>query len=169
MEREHFVGIIARAIASTPDAVRSALARSARSEQPMAPARPGNTFKAPPPPGLSYREHRAGLLHAVACAYPDSALAKRVESEYIRINGAPFPDTMPDERWLFEAGLTYGETPDETAADDLLRAFQKIVLTDALALATTRLRLAEASGNAESIQTAIEECQKFSALLSSVG
>ena len=37
-----------------------------------------------------------------------------------------------DERALFEAGLAFGESPAESAADDLLRHFEKAVLQEAL-------------------------------------
>ncbi|MGE5540749.1 MAG: DNA primase [Bacillota bacterium] len=166
MEREHFVGVVARAIGSTPDAVRGSLARTSiaerGSQQPT--AGPASTA-----PSLSTREHRATLLHAVAVTYAGTDLARRVENEYIRINGTPFPETLPDERWLFEAGLSYEETPSEHAADDLLKAFENIVLTDQLASATTRLRLAEASGNENEIKAAIEECNDLRTRLARLG
>ena len=127
MEREHFIGVVARALGSTPDAVRGSLKKSV-STVPSVPSElvPNKSFSVPTT-YLSGREHRTSLLHAIWATYPDSDLAKRVESEYIRINGAPFPDLVPDERWLFEAGLAYGETPSESSADDLLHAFVKIV------------------------------------------
>lgn len=166
MEREHFVGVVARALGSTPDAIRASLPKYAGGE--------GSTKRvgAAPvarPAQVSTREHRTALLHAVSAAYPDSDLARRVETEYIRINGTPFPDTPPDERLLFEAGLSYGETPTESAADDLLRALEYIVLSDELAAATTRLRLAEASGDATQVQNAAEECASLSARITALG
>ena len=102
-------------------------------------------------------------------SYPDSDLAKRVESEYSRINGAPFPDLVPDERWLFEAGLTYGETPDIHSADDLLRMFEKIVLKEKLTQATQSLRLAEASGKKEEMKQAMVEYTEVEKALRTLG
>jgi DNA primase len=166
LEREHFVGIVARSLGSTPDAVRGSLSKVAREErQPLAvPTR--QSIASIPSEYLSAREHRASLLHALFITYAGTDLAKRLETEYNRINGAPFPETLPDERWLFEAGLAYGETPSETAADDLLHAFETIVLTDKLSAATTRLRLAEASGDKDQIGNAMKECEDFSKRLS---
>lgn len=169
MEREHFIGVVARALGSTSDAIRGSLKHVVLSAEPGEdkPEQPKRVSI--PSTYLSSREHRSSLLHAIFVTYHDSPLAKRVENEYSRINGVPFPDLVPDERWLFEAGLAYGETPSESSADDLLHAFEKIVLTDELAQATTRLRLAEASGNTEQIQKSIRECSDLSAQLSSIG
>jgi len=169
MEREHFVGIIARAIGSTPDAVRGGLPRVAS----LARANPGAGFGAPRPPVVSapaftLREGRANLMHALVATYEGSDLAEKLKNEYIRINGAPFPDLVPDERWLFEAGLAYGESPDEFAADDLIRAFEKLVRTEELNQATSRLRLAEASGNEELIRAALEDSKKLGAILAAL-
>jgi DNA primase len=169
MEREHFVGVVARALGSTPDAVRGSLPKAGIEKSLEYQVTPKEIAISIPSTYLSSREHRTSLLHAIAVTYADSDLAKRVESEYIRINGAPFPETLPDERWLFEAGLAYGETPSGSAADDLLQAFEKIVLTDTLAAATTRLRLAEASGNESEIKKAIDECNDLRSRLSSMG
>jgi DNA primase len=169
MEREHFVGLVARALGSTPDAVRGSLSKVAREPGVQTAIPVGKLAVSIPGEYLSAREHRASLLHAIWATYPETDLAKRLETEYIRINGAPFPETLPDERWLFEAGLAYGETPSETEADDLLHAFEKIVLTDELATATTRLRLAEASGDKHSIDTAAKECTELSVRLAVIG
>ncbi|MDB5195529.1 MAG: primase [Parcubacteria group bacterium] len=166
LEREHFVGIVARSLGSTPDAVRGSLSKVAREAQAPAGIPTRHSIASIPSEYLSAREHRASLLHALYVTYADSDLAKRLETEYNRINGAPFPETLPDERWLFEAGLAYGETPLGTAADDLLHAFETIVLTDKLAAATTRLRLAEASGDTDQIGNAMKECEDLSKRLS---
>ena len=165
LEREHFVAIVARSLGSTADAVRGSLSKVATEAKQMAVPLAKLSISIPSE-YLSAREHRSSLLHALFITYADSDLARRIESEYIRVNGAPFPETLPDERWLFEAGLAYGETPSETAADDVLHAFENIVLTDKLATATTRLRLAEASGDSEQIGKAMKECEDLSKQLS---
>ena len=170
MEREHFIGVVAQALGSTSDAVRGSLKSTIQSAREHAGTPPAPVLGVSVPTKyLSSREHRTSLLHAIFVSYSGSALAKRVENEYIRINGVPFPDLVPDERWLFEAGLAYGETPSETSADDLLQAFEKIVLTDDLAQATMRLRLAEASSNKEEIEKSIQECTELSMQLSALG
>ncbi len=170
MEREHFIGVVARGMGSTPDAVRGSLTKFAREETAHTSVRESQK----PVPlvqknSVNEKEERASQLHAIVYAYPDSALAKHVKNEYSRINGAPFPDSVPDERWLFEAGLTYGETPDITSADDLLRLFEKIVLTEKLREATTSLRLAEASGNKEEMQRAMGEYTDVEKALRTLG
>ncbi len=168
MEREHFVGVVARALGSTPDAVRASLARVAKQSTPAGSTKEGSG-RAPMPSARSAKERRAAILHAVWAAYPGSGLARRLETEYYRVTSTPFPDIAPDERLLFEAGLAFGETPTDSAADDLLRAFEKMVLTDELSEATRRLRLAEASGNSDQIAKAVEECKALSARLSVLG
>lgn len=166
MEREHFVGVVARALGFTPDAIRGSLAKVTREAQGQASA-PKPVIRGVKAPTTSL--HRGGLLHAIWATYPEHPIAKRIETEYIRINGTPFPETPPEERWLFEAGLAFGETPTESDADDLLRAYEKIVLNESLALATTHLRLAEASGDATSIKEAMETCRALSSKLSTLG
>lgn len=170
MEREHFITVVARGMGSTPEAVRGSLTRYAR-EQTDAPGRgvEQTKEKATQTPKISERDQRSNMLHAIVYAYPDSDLAKYVENEYSRINGAPFPDLVPDERWLFEAGLTYGQDPGVTAADDLLRMFEKIVLKEKLTQATTGLRLAEASGNKEEIKQAMSEYTDVEKALRTLG
>ncbi len=165
MEREHFVSVVARALGSTSDAIRGSLATVAKEALPGAIQSPVASVSTTLPP----REHRSALLHAIWAAYPDTPIAKRVGTEYSRINGSPFPESNPEERWLFEAGLAFGETPDEKDADDLLRAFEKMVLTDELKAATTRLRLAEASGDESAIKDAVGECTALSSRLSTLG
>lgn len=170
MEREHFIGVVARAMGSTADAVRGSLTKFVREDQTIAPAKSSSgTPQRIQKSVVDEKVERASQLQAVVHAYAGSALAKHVENEYSRINGAPFPDTVPDERWLFEAGLTYGETPDSTSADDLLHMFEKIVLKEKLTQATTSLRLAEASGNKEEMQRAMGEYTDVEKALRTLG
>lgn len=168
MEREHFVGVVARGIGSTPEAVRGSLAQYAKkeTEHTRSEAKPEREVR---PIALSEREQRTHLLHAIAVVYEGSELAQYVSSEYSRINGTGFPETSPEERWLFEVGLAYGESPTRDSADDLLRAFEKIVLTDELAVRTSRLRLAEASGNTKEIEEEMRACGDISKQLRTLG
>ncbi len=170
MEREHFVGVVAHGIGSTPDAIRGSLSRFERKEGTAQPSQQKPIDAVGEERSVfNEREHRANMLHAIATVYEGSELAQYVESEYSRINGTRLPDTPPDERWLFEVGLAYGESPDRNSADDLLRAFEKIVLTEQLAIATSRLRLAEVSGNKEDIETEVRACSELSAKLRILG
>lgn len=170
MEREHFIGVVARAMGSTAEAVRGSLTKFAREDSgPTVSKTAQKVAINTAVPKVSEKEQRMGQLQAIVYAYPDSDLAKQVENEYSRINGAPFPDIVPDERWLFEAGLTYGQEPDVTSADDLLHMFEKIVLKEKLGLATTSLRLAEASGNKEEMQRAMGEYTDVEKALRTLG
>ncbi|MBU2220876.1 hypothetical protein KKD81_02985, partial [Patescibacteria group bacterium] len=78
---------------------------------------------------------------------------------------APFPDEPPPEQVIFEAGIAYGEAPDELVADDLITVFEKTTLTERLGDATVRLRVAEASQNKKEIQEASEECRSLAQAL----
>lgn len=161
MEREHFVGVIARALGSTPDAVRSALPRSAQATPALQKPQAG------PSTTVSPRDQRAAQVLAVIRTYPDQAVAKRLTEEYTRITGAAPPEEPPDERALFEAGLSFGESPREHDADDLLRAFEHVVLSDKLREATKRLRLAEAAKNVEEVKELSTLCHELSVRLAS--
>jgi DNA primase len=168
LERNRFVDIIARAINSTPEAVRAALPRAEilPEEKPV----PGkSTFSGPsnvlgtPSSNL---EARRAMIFAVVQAYPDTPLASRVKSEYARIIGAEAQiEELIDERALFEAGLTYGEMPDEHAGDELLHMFEQTLLAGKLREATQALRTAEAAGDQEMIINAMQNCRELSARL----
>lgn len=160
MEREYFVGVIARGIGLTPEAVRHALSKSADQA-----ANPAQNPAPAPSTTMTPRHHRAALIHAVIVTYPDLPIAKRLTEEYNRITGAALPEEQPTERALFEAGLAFGESPTENEADDLIRAFEHMLLNEQLKEATTRLRLAEAARNAQEIEELANVCKKLSARL----
>lgn len=162
MEREHFVGIAAQRLGSTPEALRQALARLPKEgdERKQAPAATAPKRKVMRPSVSLDLSMRA----LVAC-YPETALAKRLKDAYARIIGAPFPDEPPPEQVIFEAGIAYGEAPEELAADDLITVFEKTILTERLGDATVRLRVAEASQNKKEIQDASEECRSLAQAL----
>lgn len=164
MEREHFVGVIARSLGTTPDAVRAGLPKGDR------PAATPSVQKPAPQPStpMTPREQRATLVQAVIHSYPDLAIAKRLTSEYSRITGAALPEEPPTERALFEAGLAFGESPRETDADDLVREFERTVLAEKLADATMRLRLAEAARNETEIIELSKLCTELSSKLASL-
>ena len=156
MEREHFVGVAARALGSTPEAIRAGLSRLPRE---AGAGRAPERQEAAPKAVLKGSERYAVQLRAVAESYPDTPLANRVKGEYARIIGAPFPDEPPPEHHIFEAGIAFGEAPGETAADDLIQAFEKARLAERLQDATARLRMAEASKDSALIQEAQKECE----------
>lgn len=152
LEREHFIGITSRSLTVTPEAVRASVKQG--------PAVPAVKVEGAPEGKKQVSEvaSRGDFLRAIVGAYPDTALAERVKSEYARITGMPFPEEDPPEGMLFEAGLALGETPSETGADEDIRRFESAVLTEAYAAATARLRAAEVAKDAAAIATATKAC-----------
>lgn len=171
LERERLVEIVARSLSTTPEAVRSALPKEAGGQS-RAPARANAPRKEidSGSQGTSIIKAKRDLVLATIASYPDTPLAERLTSEYTRIIGAPPPETEAlvrevDERLLFEAGLAFGETPSEDAGDDLLRMFERSVLTEGLHAATLELRRAEVVNDQEAIAEAANACRDLSARL----
>lgn len=156
MEREHFIGVAARMLGISADAVRAGMGKTAEPPASIGRAAPGAVISR-----LTTKDHRAKLIHAAILAYPDLEIAKRLEKEYSRIIGT-LPDDPPEERWLFEAGLAFGETPDEKSADDLIREFERAVLMEKLVETTNALRRAEAGGDSSSISIALDQLKDIS-------
>lgn len=183
LEQQRLIDIVARSISSTPEAVRAAMRTMPSAERAPAPPgqgggpyksgpadssapRPqGNTLSAPP---VSSVKARRDLILAAIASYPETPLAERLIAEYARIIGAPPPSDEVDERLLFEAGLVFGETPDRDAGEDILRMFEKSVLTDGLQSATIALRKAEATQDEAAIREAAETCRELSAKLATL-
>ncbi|MBU1292708.1 DNA primase [Patescibacteria group bacterium] len=163
MEREHFVGIAAQRLGSTPEALRQVLARlpqeGVESTKVVTNQEVPKSEKVKPSVSLGLS------IRALVAGYPETALAKRLKDAYARIIGAPFPDEPPPEQVIFEAGIAYGEAPDELAADELITVFEKTILTERLSDATVRLRVAEASQNKQEIQDASEACRSLAQAL----
>jgi DNA primase len=159
MEREHFVGVVARSLGSSPEAVRGSLGKAA------APEIASDTKEVQGKPEASSRPL---LIQAALACYPDTLFAKRLLSEYTRITGVPPEETQISERALFEAGLLFGETPPEHAGDDILRAYERTVLADRLSDATSALRRAEAAKDEEGIRAALTTCKELSAALAAL-
>ncbi len=167
MEREHFVTIIARATASTPEAIREGLKKVPKTEFQSAP----KSGVAGHPSGYSAasptfaHDSDEVLLRGIVAAYPDMALARRVESEYARITGRSIEGEASPERVLFETGILYGETPSEHAADDTLKRFERTELTRAYEDALQVLRQAQLSGDDAAIRKAEEACNEIRKIL----
>lgn len=160
LEREHFIGVAARSLGSTPEALRAGVAQVPQEPNVRMTATAAVTATIVAKK-MTQAESLGRKLHAVALQYADSAIAKRVENEYSRVLGEPFPDEPPPEHDIFEAGIAFGEAPGDRDADDLIRAFEKAHLAEQLQAATARLRVAESSGNTEAIETAGKECQEL--------
>ncbi|MDP1689738.1 MAG: DNA primase [bacterium] len=177
MEREHFMQSAARVLGLSTEAVRESLKRLPASPElqrgePKLPDGVDNSQsqRAPASPTRSGLDMRAELLLAVVHAYPDTPLANRVKSEYIRITEAKsLPQTVFPEPTLFLAEQMFGEEPSEDAADELLRAFEEAVIRKAYQEAVKDLRRAEASGDASLIVDAQNQCAKLSARLALFG
>jgi DNA primase len=171
LERNRFVDIIARAISSTSEAVRQSLPRPEIQPHEAVDTQ-GNESRPQPTKPLSAQESRITLLLAAAALYPNTPLAERIKGEYNRVidllagsKSAPARNEDPDERALFEAGIAFGETPGEHDADDLLRMFERTVLTEELRHATNMLRRAESNHSADDIRLYAESCKTISARL----
>jgi DNA primase len=161
MEREHFVTVTARSLGLSPEAVRESLSRipsTASYQVPPAASRE--------PSPTAPRATRELQVLALINVYKGTPLAEKVKSAYSRITEAPAlpPDAVP-EQVLFETERTFGESPDEGAADELLQAFEESVIRDTYEEAVRELRRAEASGDAPLIRTAAERCSQLSARL----
>ncbi len=115
-------------------------------------------------------EIRSEQLFAVIHAYPDTPLAKRVESEYCRITEAQeLPPVTSSESALFYVEQAFGEETLETAADELLHAFEEAVIREAYQSAVMNLRRAEASGDTTLVHSAQALCAKLSSRLATLG
>jgi len=175
MEREHFVGIVARALGSTPEAVRDGLERTRRTlvadtgkgTETTSTYTPSKS-QMPAPVQASLGTRHALLVRAIAESYPGTALANRLQNEYSRIIGSSFPDDPLPEAEVFEAGIAYGETPDENAADELIRALEKAVLTERLTDVSKRLRMAEATGDEMNARALADESRTLARKLSAL-
>lgn len=161
MEREHFVGVVARHLGSSAESVRESLRASGPEPQD---SQEGAGPIATKDPGAS----RELMVRAAIVAYPGTGLAKRLIDEYSRIIGAAPSDEPVPERALFEAGLLFGESPGADSVDDLIRALERSVLAQRLADATSRLRRAESAKDDEGIKEALTQCGTLSAQLAAL-
>ncbi len=160
LEQEHFVTATARALGTTPEAVRASLARVPAGEL-QKEGSVANPAQAKPEQE-SARKKRGDFLRAIMQAYAGTSLAKHLENEYARITGTTPPEEPLADATLFEAELAFGEDPAENAADEVVRVFEKLVLDEEYALATTQLLRAEQSKNEEEIAEATRKCQELS-------
>ncbi len=169
MEREHFMQSTARSLGLSSEAVREAI-----KNLPKQPVVQGSTFAQNSQgrtfsPVRATRDIRSEQLLAVIQAYPDTPLAERLKAEYSRITEASVPSEPLSEPALFNAEQAFGEDPGETAADELLRAFEEAVIREAYQLAVKDLRRAEAAGDTAAVHSAQDVCAKLSARLSVFG
>ncbi|OGG41190.1 hypothetical protein A2118_00450, partial [Candidatus Kaiserbacteria bacterium GWA2_50_9] len=167
MEREHFMQSAARTLGLSSEAVRESLKRLPKLQET---AGGSSVQRTAVPSARSARDTRSEILLAVLHAYPDTPLANRVKSEYIRITEAEqLPQIVLPEPVLFQAEQAFGEEPSEDAADELLHAFEEAVIREAYQEAVMNLRRAEASGDVFLVVDAQDRCSKLSARLAEIG
>ena len=166
MERAHFVQSAARALGLSEEAVRESLGAVA---SPVAAGKVGlsqTARRASVEPARPERTVREEQLLAVVHAYQGTNLARRVETEYSRITGVrALPSDALPESLAFEAERIFGEEPSETAADELLHAFERAVIREAYIESVAELRRAEASGDAAAVAIAQNTCASLSGRL----
>ncbi|MBU6323141.1 MAG: DNA primase [Patescibacteria group bacterium] len=149
MEREHFIGVIARRLGIAETGVRGALARLPEDAVPIG--------RAPEAAALPEADEdpAALMLAAAARAYPGTALEKHVKSEYARITGMPLDDAANiPERYLFEAEAVIGEAPEPASAADLVLRFERAYVRSLLKAAGKSIALSEAAGDANELAAA---------------
>jgi DNA primase len=167
MEREHFVQIAARTLGLSSESVRESVARLPK--QPIGEEKAPSTGGAPAK-ARSSRELRAEQLLAVMHAYPETSLANRVKLRYSQITEAELsPSDAPPESVLFAIEQTFGENPQEDAADELLHAFETAVVREAYQEGVNNLRRAEAAGDPVLISEAQAVCAKLGVRLAALG
>ncbi|MDO8593629.1 MAG: DNA primase, partial [bacterium] len=161
MEREHFMQSTARSLGLSSEAVRESMKRLPKHSDGTVSS--NNVRKDIFPPARSARDIRNEQLIAVVHAYPNTPLAKRIESEYRRITEAEqFPLETSSEPALFKAEQAFGEEPLEDAADELLHAFEEAVIREAYQESVMALRRAEAGGDTAAIRIAQTACARLS-------
>lgn len=158
LEQNRLIESIARSLSSNPEAVRRAL--PAPSELPKdlpqddSTKGTGNT----PYGQLTSLEMRRQLVLSAIRSYEGTDLAKRLITEYSRIISLTHEEAMAQiteepisERALFEAGLAFGESPDASSGDDILRMFESAFLIEEHRKVTQDLRRAESVNDTEGI------------------
>jgi DNA primase len=168
MEREHFTQVTARALGLSNETIQESLKRQKYSAAGSSTTKGAQKISvdARPP-----KDIRSEQLLSILYAYPDTPLAHRVKTEYGRIIGdQPFPAGIPPEPALFNAEQMFGENPDESAADELLLAFEETIVREMYQEAVMNLRKAESSQPADdsAIKNAQAKCSEISARLSAL-
>lgn len=168
MEQEHFIQETARAVGLSEESVKESLRKIPKTFiESDVNITVGPSFDvAPKSPADMRREQLLAVVHA----YAETALAKRVQSEYNRITEAhELPTLTLPESALFQAERTYGENPTEGAADELISAFEQAVIREAYEGAVQELKRAETRGDIPVIEKAQKRCAQLSARLAAFG
>ncbi len=154
LEREHFVGIVAQALATTNEAVRESLSAIPETQEISGKARIVSPKEENKP---SVTTARAEILASIVTSYPESPLAKRIQNEYARIVGnTPLPE--PSEKAVFETEILFGEEPSEEAVDELIGVFEQSLLKEKYEAMLDKLRCAQVAGDSKAETLAEEAC-----------
>ena len=165
MERDRACQATARALSLSPESVRASLVRIQRGVGAGAVAPATRGAVGAPQERQTARAARSLMLAGAVHAYPGSALAARIETEYSRITGDDAVLPRPLEPVVFEAERQFGEAPGEDAARELLRAFEEAVIREAYQEAVRSLRQAEAAGDVVATGAAEKRCRELSVQL----
>ncbi len=156
MEREHFINIVARALDSTPEAIRESLIRA-----PLEPREIKESNLPEKPKTVVSEITREDMLQGILMVYPESPLAKRVKNEYARIIGNPHIKESLPEAVLFEVERSFPEPTQQDAADDMLKAFERNVLSSQFEIARKALKEAERAHDTAAISSAFAWCEEI--------
>ena len=167
MEREHFIQVAAQALSLSSEAVRESLRRLPKQTDTTGTVRTPAPVR---PLSRPERDTRSEQLLAVVQAYAGTPLAEHVKARYCEITEAELlPQEVLPEPVLFFAEQTFGENPTQSAADELLHAFESAVIREAYQEAVANLRRAEATGDPSVIEVAQTRCAQISLRLATVG
>lgn len=155
LEREHFISIIARSLAVSPDAVRETVSKTTLVTIPQQQKKvlPETILDES---GSDVLVRYAQTLSAIVASYPNTPLAQNVKNGYAQLVEAPLPEAS--ERAIFEVELAFGEEPGEHDADELIRSFARVVLERQYSEELTVLRRAQAQQDTEVEKQAEMNC-----------
>lgn len=156
LEREHFLNVVARTIGVSVESVRTSLPTGEAREE-----KKEDVLK-------KEETTREDVLAAALSLYPDSALAKHIDTEYSQTIGSSLRGTAVPERALFEVSTLLGESPQEHDLDDVLYALKRSHITKELEEATNALRRAEGEKNQQAIEDALTRCKEISSKLANL-
>lgn len=169
MERDHFIQATARTLNLSSEAVRESLKSVARVQEMVSRNEPVPVRSAPVE-RRKLSDSRGEQVLAILHVYPGTPLAERVKSGYCRVTeAAELPSEVPPEPVLFQTEKMLGTEPAESAADELLLAFEEAVIREAYQEAVTNLRRAETIGDSAAIEREQAVCAKLSSRLAALG
>jgi len=156
LEREHFIGVVARTLAVSPDAVRETVSKTTTATRVQIEEKTPQTTVLGESDN-SVLAHYMQTLSAIVKSYPNTPLAQNVKNGYSQLVEVPLPE--PSERAIFEVELAFGEKPESHDADEVIRSFGRAVLERQYADALDVLRRAQAQHDTEAEKQAEINCE----------